>query len=370
MSVVARALEPGLRAWRAFRLGIMGLLACGLGGCPDTPFYSAPAFFANTTHEPVQVRIFELSAAVSCDDVSGRSGEMLGPAAFDGGALYNVGAGELMPLAYEDQYVLPSSETCGASVVQVAGLPPLRVFWPERACASQDVLVDADDPRARSCAVRLEGGAGLWDYAVGSALEGAFVSDIPPSALEPARPFGWSGRVLAGNVVLERIDELPDGCLAVEHSSGAQRSTAYLCVPSWAFPFTVGSSVLFAAPVASAVAEKRLTVTTTDATPLIQLSIVMGSLTPPPNMTFEALGGGYFTRCGAFVEPLGLRPTGADTAFGAGEVFELATTGIPLRVMAGRSERTLVAPTSCGVERTLLQARFDWLSLTSPTELP
>jgi hypothetical protein len=370
MSVVARALEPDLRVWRAVRLGFMGLLGCGLGGCPDTPYYSAPAFFANTTHEPVQVRIFELSAAMSCDDVSGRSGEMLGPAAFDAGALYNVGAGELMPLAYEDDYDLPSADECGASVVQVAGMRPLRVFWPQRACASQDVLVNADDPRARSCAVRLEGGGGLWDYAVGSALEGAFVSDIPPSALEPARPFGWSGRVLPGNVVLERIDELPDGCLAVEHSSGTQRSTAYLCVPSWAFPFTVGSSVAFASPVASAVAEERLTLTTRDTTPLIQLSIVLGSSIAPSNVAYESLGGGYFTRCGAFVEPLGLRPGGADTAFGAGEVFELATTGIPLRVMAGRSERTLVAPTSCGAERTVLQARFDWLSLTSPVELP
>ncbi len=371
MSASARGLEAGSPAWRAFRLGLMGLLSCGLGGCPDTPFYSAPAFFANTTHEPVQVRIFELSARVSCDDLVGRSHEMLGPSAFDAGALYDLAAGELLPLGYEDEYTWSSVDECGASMVQAQGLLPLRVFWPKRSCTSQDVLVDADDPRARACAVRLEGGGGLHAYAVGSALEGAIDSGLPPSVLESARPFGWSGRVLTGNVVLERIAELPDGCLAVEHSLDAQRSTAYLCVPSWAFPFVAGSTVAFASPVVSGAPEERLTVTTMGTTPPIQLAIVLGAVnTSPLNVDFEPLGGGYFTRCGAFVEPLGLRPAGADSPFGSGDVFDLPTTGIPLRVMAGRSERTLVAPTSCEPERQALSSRFDWLSLTSPVEAP
>jgi hypothetical protein len=367
----ASGLESGSTAWRAFRLGLMGLLACGAGGCPDTPYYSAPAFFANTTHEPVRVRVFELTAQVSCENLDGHSYDMLAPSAFDAGTLYEVAAGELLPLGYEDEHVWSSVDECGAAVVQAQGLPPLQVFWPKRSCTSQDVLVDADDARARACAVRLEGAGGLQAYAVGSALEGAVESEVPMGVLEPARPFGWSGRVLTGEVVLERVAELPDGCLAVEHSSGAQRSTAYFCVPSWAFPFAAGSSASFALPVVAGTAEKRLTLTTTDATPPIQLSIVLGAVnTSPLNVDFEPLGGGYFTRCGAFVEPLGLRPAGTTTAFVSGDVFDLPTTGIPLRVMAGRSERTLVGPTSCEPEQQALGARFDWLSLTSPVEAP
>jgi hypothetical protein len=359
--------------------------AVALGACGPPPYYSSAAFFANMTHEPVSVRLFDQDAKLACDALAGRSAEMLAPEGFSAGSRYDVAPGEVLPIEYTPFDDYQSSEQtgsqgdCGAAIVQVPDLLPLKVFWSKSICSSSDQVVDATDEGFRACSVRLEGGGGLLGFAVGKELEGSLDSGMGEVSSEPARPFGWSGTVLKGTVLLERIETLPDGCLALHQAAGSTRETLYLCVPPWAFPFAADSMISVAErstmrPGAGAgeAPARYLTLSALTGDPPIQLELTLGAAVAPPELAGDAavIGSGYRTGCGAYALQLGLIPKGAVTAIPPGEATEFATGKSSLRVLIGRSERIVVAPTGCEPERAFLGDRLDLLTLTTPLEEP
>jgi hypothetical protein len=176
---------------------------------------------------------------------------------------------------------------------------------------------------------------------------------------------GFSGRAAAPAAVVEAVTELPDGCLAVEHSVAAQRSTIYLCVPRWAFPFAVGSEVAIHTSGASSTGSTAEVLTVVDARGSRRLELLMNAQPKDklPTPTLLPLEGGHATRCGAYVENLGLET--ATGVLAAGEMTDAISGGVRTRVLLGRAERVVVAPSTCEPERASLGTRFDLLTVSS-----
>ncbi|HVR18453.1 MAG TPA: hypothetical protein VMS65_02110, partial [Polyangiaceae bacterium] len=223
------------------RNGVFALALFSTAACSDPGYYSSPAFFANTTRAPVNVRLSRLDASVACNDVARRSGGVFSRSAFVPEATYRVEAGQALPLGpiAEDgaAYDTPS---CGAVMLQILGQEDLAAFW-LGARVQSEKRANLDDQNFRDHAVRLEGTTGLQRLAVGAQLEGSEPARIESGGAAPPRLFGWSGRTFGLTTQLARRDVLPDGCLAIGDMSGTV--TLYLCVPDWAFPFQIGDSL-------------------------------------------------------------------------------------------------------------------------------
>jgi hypothetical protein len=350
----------------------------GALGC-DPPYYSSAAFFANTTREPVNVRLSRLDAALSCLVVSGRSAVVLSQSAFEHEAMYRVQPGEALPLGPVDENDDFDSEAigtpCGAVMLQILGQRDLGVFWGSTT-ASTERLASVQDKNFRDHAVRLEGTKGLHRLAVGDALEGSEPRNHSTSD-DPPRLFGWSGQGLGVTSVIVRRDVLPDGCLAV--STGG--ATLYLCVPDWAFPFQVGDTMAVTATTPSVPVSadpntwvsnaRKLVVKDSAASPTRELEIWLDAHSGViPVRTKRLIGPGHFTSCGAYVEPVGvtLTPPGvpARGELEPGALDDYVDGNVRVRVMLGRTERVVVAPSGCEPGRSTLNDHFDLLTLRTP----
>jgi hypothetical protein len=280
--------------------------------------------------------------------------------------MYAVAPGQALPLEYEEEpwrnHTSSSNPQCGAAVVQIVGLPSTCVFWQSDLLAGSEQLASVDDPQFRDRSVRLEGTEGLHRLAIGSRLEAREL--LSPPASEPRRLLGFSGRVAAPNAVLEAVTELPDGCLAIEHRAmgsvdSAARSTIYLCVPRWAFPFLVGSELVITSSSRATDGAHLFTIAEPGGPRRLELSMNA----PPDGRIPIPLEASYHTRCGAYVETFGLQTlTGV---IGAGETSDSTSDGVRTRILLGRAERVLVAPASCEAERASIGTRFDLLTVKS-----
>jgi hypothetical protein len=79
---------------------------------------------------------------------------------------------------------------------------------------------------------------------------------------------------------------------------------------------------------------------------------------------------GHFTSCGAYVEPFAatLTPPGLPVRgeLEPGEVDDYSEGIVRTRVLLGRTERVIVAPSSCEPGRSSLNDHFDLLTLRTP----
>jgi hypothetical protein len=344
-------------------------LSVGLGACGDPPYYDSEAFFANTTRQSVNVRLLELDATVDCAALDGHACERLTASAFVPEKMYTVGPGQALPLVYEESWRnggtgatggigggsggnTQSSGDCGAAVVQIVGLPSTCVFWQNEGSASSEQLASVGDAKFRRRAIRLEGTTGLYRLATGAGLESGPL--LPPATSEPKRLLGFSGRAAAVNNIVESVTELPDGCLAVGHRTavtiGTTRSTIYLCVPRWAFPFPVGSEI------AITTSGDQLTIRELDT--LRRLELLLNA-----ERQLVPLEGGHATRCGAYVEHFGLETSTGVLA--SGDMTDRTSAGIRTRLLLGRAERVVVALAACEPERARLGSRVDLLTVHS-----
>jgi hypothetical protein len=384
----AGVISGGL-AWLARVVGATTLLglSVGLGACGDPPYYDSEAFFANTTRQSVNVRVLELSAAVDCESVSGSACERLTESAFAFERMYAVAPGQALPLEYEEEAWrsggvggttgggtsrTPSGEAaCGAAVVQIVGLPSTCVFWKAEGGTSSEQRASVADAAFRRRSIRLEGTKGLHRLATGAGLESGTLLSTP--AGEPTRLLGFSGRAAAQNNVIETVTELPDGCLAIGHrvlnTTGTTPSTIYLCAPRSAFPFAVGSQVSISIS-SERLGGEFLTITEFGGTFPRRLELFMNARTEnrQSDPTFAPLEGGHVTRCGAYVENLGLETLTGVLA--AGEMTETTLNGVRTRTLLGRAERVVVAPSTCETARATLGIRYDLLTVVSPETDP
>ena len=363
----------------AFVFAWLGVLAC------DPPYYSSPAFFANATREPVNVRLSRLDASLACLDVSRRTGAVLTQSVFEPEAMYRVQAGEALPLGpIEDDFDQDETlETpCGAVMLQILGQRDLGVFW-GATTASTRKLASLSDKNFRDHAVRLEGTKGLQRLVVGNALEGS-EPRLHPGGVEPARLFGWSGQAVGGTLVIERRDVLPDGCLAIG-TANTTNTALYLCVPDWAFPFQIGDAIA----VTTTMPAGPISADAGSWAPNARRLVVQDSAVGPPTRVLEIWldthssilpaqtrllsRAGHFTSCGAYVQPVGvlLTPPGLPvrSELEPGELDDYMVGSVRNRVLLGRSERVLVAPNDCEPGRSIVNDHFDLLTLRT-TEVP
>jgi hypothetical protein len=338
-------------------------LSVGLGACGDPPYYSSEAFFANTTREGVNVRLLELAAAVDCKSVSGHACERLNESAFVFERMYAVAPGQALPLEYDENFWGNQAEwsenACGAAVVQIIGLPSTCVFWKEEGGAGSEQLASVRDPEFRRRSIRLEGTKGLYRLAVGSGLEAGEL--LRSATSDPRSLLGFSGRAAAPSAIVDAVTELPDGCLAIEHralapSENAPRSTLYLCVPRWAFPFVVPSEITISTVTGLHGAE---ILTIQEPGGSRRLELVMNG----ERQNLVPLEGAHATRCGAYVENLGLET--ATGIIAPGEMSETTSDGVRTRVLLGRAEHVVVAPATCEPARAAIGRRLDLLTVNS-----
>lgn len=367
--------------WLSVLLGALGLL-----GCRDY-FYESRAYFANTTREPIKVRVQTLLAEVDCARVKGRSAELLGRRELFGEPVnYDVAAGEALPLDLaEDDFSGSQQEHC-AVVVQVLGFPDQLVFWARDASSvrTETKMAEANSSSFLAQSLALEGHGELKGLAAGQGLE---VTPLPPLASGMAivsdapTSLGWSGASLAGSdFVLQRRDALPDGCLTLELGKDSSPSRPlFLCAPSWSFPFVIGDrlSVTFEdlAPPTSPYGARseapratHLTVTKPDAR--IKLDIWLNASQSQLAATGRITGqtaSGRHTACGAYVASTSVELPGM-LLLAPGEDVERTSAGRHSHAFLGRADEVLVAPDTCGPEHSSLGTRVDLLILDTPAE--
>jgi hypothetical protein len=325
----------------------------------------------------VNVRLSRLNAELYCPDVKGRSGQVLNQAAFAPEATYRVKPGEALPLGPLDEDIDSTETPCGAVTLQILGQRDLAVFW-GASSASSEKLASLSDPTFRDHAVRLEGTKGLERLAVGASLEGS-EPRTNDGVIEPPRVFGWSGRVMGVAKEIARRDVLPDGCLSIGDTGGPSGTALYLCVPDWAFPFQVGDRVVATSTAvdqgsldagATRTDARRLVVQDAETSPTRVLEIWLDVSPSVVSASGELLSDqGHFTSCGAYVEQLavtlfpGLPVRGA---LAPGDLAEYTDGIVRTRVLMGRTERVLVAPSGCEPARSSLNFHFDLLTLRTP----
>lgn len=379
-------------SWRRSWLGGSGLLlsvvlgAFAVLGCRPGYYYSSRAFFANTTREPVKVRVRTLQADVDCAKAEGRSAELLADRELFGEAVtYDVAAGEALPLDLDDDDWTTSQGARCAAIVQVLGFPDQLVFWPSSgvSASTETKLAQTDDEDFLAQSLRLEGHGEVKGLAVGEGLE---VTALPPLASgkptisDPPAALGWSSTLRSGaGFVLLRRETLPDGCLSLELGRAAQSAwPLFLCAPDWSFPFQVGDELdialeLLTSQTSSYESEDTkapyLTISKPDTG--IKLEVWLNANRGQVSVVVVAVGQGMSgrrTACGAYVESAEVELKEPPMVLNAGDDREAMVSGKLERAFLGRAEDVLVAPDACGPEHSSLGVRFDLLKLSMPAE--
>jgi hypothetical protein len=352
-------------------------VALATAGCRDY-YYEAQAYFANTTREPVTVRLLELEAEVSCASLSGRSGEALAHRElFGNGKAYEVGPGEALPLSLSNEADGASRGKC-AVLLQMLGQPDRVVAWPMGLSAeTEGTLAPLKDEEFRRVSVRLEGAGAIQGLAIGDALEVTplpLVSSVGAEPRTSAPSFGWSGLASSeSGVRLWKRDSLPDGCLSVELGPSRDEATPlYLCLPDWAFPFEVDDMLSVTAEELAVPASsydgrgsQARHLRLVSESPPRQLELWLNaSPTSPSNVRASSTsGGGYRTPCGGYAAPLSVKLPQEGTTLTVGAVLERKTTGYRRLTLLGRADDMLVAPDDCGDDYGALGPRLDLLTL-------
>ena len=368
------------RLWGGGCLGAVPTVASALLGCDPPPFYTGPAFFANATREPVDVRLSEQVARADCERIAGRAGATLGHSAFAPEALYRVGPGEVLPLG---PLAEGDNQHFCAAAIQILGMPDVSVAWsPERALAESEAQANFEDEEFARHSIRLEGTESLHRFAWGDGLE---VSELPRQEIadeEPPRAFGWSAIPAASRVAVTGRGVLAGGCLSVGYEAAFSAGAFYLCVPDWAFPFDAGDSVGvtlssierpgYGAGRNLGGPARQLVVTDASGATPRSLEIWLGAFPGQAgSATFAPIEEpGYRARCGAFVEPVGIQlSSSSGTALlRPGELDDRTTANGRVRTLLGRAENVIVAPPGCEPERKDVGARFDLLEVTTEVQ--
>jgi hypothetical protein len=375
-----------LRVSRALTPVLAGVVTFATTGCPSY-YYEAQAYFANTTREPVSVRVLELEAETACARLSGRSREALAHRELFGeGKTYEVGPGEALPLSLGTDDLSGSASSKCAVLLQMVGHPDQIVTWPKGLSAETDSkLAPVPDRDFRRVSIRLEGAGTLQGLAIGDALE---VTPLPPASSaadapkESAPSFGWSGLASSRTGVrLWTREVLPDGCLSLE--LGVTQNDAarlYLCLPDWAFPFevdqvldVVSEEVPISSPSYYGRGSRARHLKLGSASPHRQLELWLNASANLPSYVQQASaasGAGYRTPCGGYADPLTVTYGLEGAILTVGAVTERKDAGYRRRVLLGRADDMLVAPDACGDEYGALGARFDLLTLEEWEDTP
>ncbi len=358
-------------------------------GCPPPYYWESRAFFANTTREPVKVRVQTLQAQVDCAKVAGRSAELLSDRQLFGDAVtYDVPAGEALPLDLDDDTFSGSGSSRCAALVQVLGFPDQLVFWPSSVSSVQteSKLAEIGDKHFLAQSLRLEGHGEVKDFAAGKDLE---ITPLPPLASgravvsDPPVALGWSGKPIPGvDFALLRRETLPDGCLSLELGKGAESAwPLFLCAPDWSFPFQVGDELSvslqnltlqnpgYGTEAGAHPRAQYLAIWKPDAD--IKLEIWINASQPQASPVRTAVGQGMSgrrTACGAYVESAAVELKEPSMVLQVGDDREAMASGKPVHVFLGRADDVLVAPDACGPEYSSLGVRFDLLMLAMPAE--
>lgn len=377
-----RRTSSGAALWLSLLAGSVSLLDC------HEYHYGSRAYFANTTREPVKVRVQELVADVRCDRMKGRSGELLAQRKLFGKPVtYEVAAGGTLPLDLTGERVSwPPRGRC-AALVQLLGFPDQLVFWEDGAnfVETESTWAEAKDPRFLAQSLILEGHGDLKALAAGEGLE---VTALPPVASGTAAPsdapalLGWSGTPRAGSdFVLLRRDTLPDGCLSLELGREHESSwPLFLCAPAWSFPFQVGEKLQVGmrelvpfsngyapsgyAPVPLA---PDLSVARANHGARLEIWLNESSAQIAAVTSVTGLGrDGRHTACSAYIEPASVELRALKPALTAGEEGEAVIAGRRTRAFVGRADDVLIAPDACGNEHSTVGARLDLLMLDLP----
>ncbi len=366
-----------------------GVLLVALSvGCPGY-HYTSRAYFANTTKEPVNVRVQTLQADVDCASMDGRSAELLARRELFGAAItYEVEPGQAVPLDLDDPWHSQRRNSC-AALVQILGFADQVVYWPSATgyVTTETALAEGSDPRFLGQSLRLEGYGNVKGLAVGHALEVTALppqaSGAPPADTAPAT-LGWSGAPRTGlGFMLFRREILPDGCLSLELGKDLDsRWVLFLCVPEWAFPFEVDTKLNITSD--QILPEPRgyysdpgdppaqhLLVQAADAGARFELWLNAQAAELPAVGKVTSLGPpGRHTECGAYAEPVSVELPALSATLLPGEEAKQVVKGKTTRVLLGRADQLLIAPDACAPDFASLGTRFDLLMLDTPEVTP
>lgn len=362
----------------ALGMAIFASVATSQPPPPAPTSWTTSAVLANTTIDPIAVRVRFAAADLDCSllgevDLAAAAGRDL----FDTGITFRLMPQETVPIEAQ------------AAMFAATGGPPGAMPMPANACdlvllsidGAPDTLVLVSGARG-TAPTRLGNGApdtvgaghrvdvvtsaaGTPDFEVGADLPTATLDErTPPSDCTLSRAaFAHNVGSRTGSYILSTSAVGADGCIATTMSDAAGATRAFFfCVPETYFPFAPGDALTITT------GGRTLTVSGPTGT-LSVLDTPSSELSLGPFTVRAALHeecSGERLACGAYLLPRAVEVSarsGAVTSSPAGD-FEATSSLGTARLRVGTAESTVIAPAGCDAAHSTVGPRLNAVLFT------